>query len=229
MSLKRKVLAGTVAVLVGAASASTAAAASLWDNGGPKESATYCNNSGVTCLSTGWTIYDDFRLTAASTITGLSYSSNFNHYDSSPSNYENTNWSIWSADPRTNFASGPLFSGVSTGVNSTDSLGFTLTTISGLKIALAEGTYWLGLQNNTSGNSISTYVTSVGSKLGQASQSDDVGHFFNPDLHDASFALQGFEGVSAVPEPSTWAIMIVGMGLAGAAIRGRRRTSGALA
>jgi hypothetical protein len=32
----------------------------------------------------------------------------------------------------------------------------------------------------------------------------------------------GFGGPGAVPEPATWAIMLVGLGLAGAALRRRR-------
>ena len=43
-----------------------------------------------------------------------------------------------------------------------------------------------------------------------------------------SFEVDDISGTSAVPEPATWAMMITGFGLAGAAIR-RRRTSFAAA
>ena len=55
-------------------------------------------------------------------------------------------------------AAGPLASGTSVGANVTGASGFTTTTLSDLKVALAAGTYWLGLQNNTMGSSISSYV-----------------------------------------------------------------------
>ena len=220
--MKRSILAAA-AVLAVSLPAAGARAATLWDNGGPQSDAGYCSASGQSCTSTGWTLYDDFQLTQAATITGLTYASNFFIWDSTPASYESTNWSIWSADPRTNFAAGPLASGTSVGANVTGASGFTTTTLSNLKVALASGTYWLGLQNNTFGSSISTYVTSATPRLGQASLGADGGTYFIPELTDAAFTLQGHTGVSAVPEPATWAMLITGFGLAGSVLRSRRR------
>jgi hypothetical protein len=53
----------------------------------------------------------------------------------------------------------------------------------------------------------------------------------------ASFSAYGlnelrvyeYEATGAIPEPSTWAMMILGFGAAGAAIRSRRRVSAAAA
>jgi len=51
------------------------------------------------------------------------------------------------------------------------------------------------------------------------------GYFFyiTSDYSRPSYGDVYLTSSTAVPEPSTWAFMIVGMGLAGAAIRGRRR------
>jgi hypothetical protein len=45
---------------------------------------------------------------------------------------------------------------------------------------------------------------------------------------DTSAAISAFEvtSVGAIPEPATWALMITGFGLAGGALRARRRTAG---
>ena len=51
----------------------------------------------------------------------------------------------------------------------------------------------------------------------------DGGTYFIPELTDAAFTLQGHAGVSAVPEPATWAMLITGFGLAGSVLRSRRR------
>ena len=220
--MKRLILAAAAFAVVSLPAAG-AGAATLWNNGAPQADAGYCSASGQSCASTGWTVYDDFQLTEASTLTGLTYASNFYIWDSTPAAYESTNWSIWSADPRTNFAAGPLASGTSVGANVTAASGFTTTTLSDLKVALAAGTYWLGLQNNTMGSSISSYVASATPRLSQASLGADAGVYFAPDLPDAAFTLQGYAGVSAVPEPAAWAMMITGFGLAGAALRGQRR------
>jgi hypothetical protein len=208
------------ATVLGAAFASGAQASTVWDNGGPGSAAGFCSSNTFTCGSAGWNIYDDFQLSLGTQVTGFTYDSNFSSFGS-VSDYVSTKWSIWSADPRSTFGAGPLASGTAVGVNSVDGSGFTLTTVTGLNVALGAGTYWLGLSNNVDNNQITTYVLSGGSKLGAASQSDNAGNFFNARIDDASFTIQGSAGV---PEPATWALMIGGFGLAGAALR-RRRTA----
>lgn len=52
--------------------------------------------------------------------------------------------------------------------------------------------------------------------------------YFN--LHTTTFGAGEIRGqISAVPEPGTWAMMILGFGLVGAAMRRRRVTAGAIA
>ena len=198
---------------------SAAQAGTLWDNNGPSGGANLCSSNANTCGSNGWTIYDDFQLTAASTVTGFTYDSDFTSFGS-VSDYVSTNWSIWSADPVSNFAAGPLVSGTSTGLNSVDAVNFTLTTITGLNVNLGAGIYWLGIQNNVDNGQITAYISSGTARLGRSSQSDNSGTFFNASNSDASFTVQGN---GAVPEPATWAMMLVGFGGLGAVLR-RRRT-----
>ena len=57
---------------------------------------------------------------------------------------------------------------------------------------------------------------------GQASLGADGGTYFIPELPDAAFTLQGQTGVSAVPEPATWAMLIIGFGAVGMAARRQR-------
>ena len=45
----------------------------------------------------------------------------------------------------------------------------------------------------------------------------------NPDANDDGFKLKAITVTSAVPEPATWAMMLVGFGLAGASLRRRNR------
>jgi hypothetical protein len=50
---------------------------------------------------------------------------------------------------------------------------------------------------------------------------------FTLDLKGGSSAVLYFTGGGAVPEPSTWALLIAGFGLAGAALRRQRTTTAA--
>jgi hypothetical protein len=47
----------------------------------------------------------------------------------------------------------------------------------------------------------------------------------NPGACDLAFQVVGTSAAGALPEPATWAMMILGFGAAGAALRQRRRTA----
>ena len=51
------------------------------------------------------------------------------------------------------------------------------------------------------------------------------GDLFNADFsyNDLSFSLTNVSAVAPVPEPSTWAMLLVGFALAGGALRQRRK------
>ena len=198
-------------------SAGAAEASVLWDNGGAPiaSSGINCDNNSSSCGSNGWTIYDDFSLASGATVTGFTYDTSF--LSGSSSSYSGTNWSIWTSDPRSSFGSGPSFSGTLLGtVSGTANLSRVVGT--GLSVALAAGTYWLGLQNNTVDSSITDYLPSNNSRLGRASQSDNSGTFYNSEIPDASFTVTG----GSVPEPASWALMVAGFGLVGSAVRRRQ-------
>jgi hypothetical protein len=197
-----------------------ASASVLWDNGPAIGDSGHCNSSAPTCGDTnGWTIYDDFQLTAGSTIRGLTYNSDFN-FNGSPASYDSTIYSIWSSNPSTSYAAGPVYSGTVTGIETPDAVGTTLITITGLNIPLKAGTYWLGLSNNVNDGSITTYDAST-SFSGDAIQSDNSGSFFSPGQLEEAFTIEGVAG--GVPEPATWTLMLTGVGGIGAAMRSRRK------
>lgn len=92
---------------------------------------------------------------------------------------------------------------------------------------LAPGTYWIGMSGtNISVNWMHFY---------DASRADETYNLFgervnfklSPDF-SASFRLHGFETVAlptsgAVPEPASWAILVIGFGMTGAVARRRHR------
>jgi hypothetical protein len=211
-------------ILVGLALATlapiSAQSAGVWDNGAAIGDSGYCDMNSAACGSSGWTIYDDFQLSSGTAITGLTY--NYFLFDGPASAYVSTDWSIWNSDPRTSFAGGPDQSGNAVGILSDGAAGSLLVTISGLNVTLGSGTYWLGLQNILSDGSSTTYARSGSSHLGNASQSDVNGEFVNAQLADAAFTLSGGSATVTVPEPTTWALMMIGFGGLGATLRRRR-------
>ena len=200
-----------------------AGASTLWNNGGPTAvTGGFCDQNGGSCGFAGWTVYDDFQLASAASVGGLTYSTYIMSGNPAAS-YASTNYSIWTVNPGSAYGTGPIVSGTVTGTVSANGVGGSLITISGLNIALGAGTYWLGLQNNTTDGSTSVYVPSTSSFLGAASQAANGGAYINSPLPDASFTVESL----GVPEPATWALMLGGFGLAGVALR--RRTSAAAA
>jgi hypothetical protein len=103
----------------------------------------------------------------------------------------------------------------------------TFTPLSGVTLA-AGSTYWFTLRSSGAGTYGWTYAlgnNQVGTgALGAYSYSDDHGASWgccgsgtdNPYLFEVNVSPQ------TVPEPATWALTIIGFGLAGAAVRRRR-------
>lgn len=81
---------------------------------------------------------------------------------------------------------------------------------------------------NVSGNMVSPNLTSLNS-TGLFGNAWIIGAArTNPDSRDDGFKLASINVTAAVPEPATWALMLVGFGAIGVATRRRRRTSAAI-
>jgi hypothetical protein len=238
MKVEFKSIGGGVVAAAVIAMAVGAQAGTLWDNGVGVADGPGCSSNAETCNAgspptsySGWTIYDDFQLGSASKVTGLTYESDFDYGGGSSAHYQSTNWSIWSTDPRiqANYDAGPAFQGTTVGSN-TDIGGtyFTVTTITGLNIDLGAGNYWLGLQNNVDNGQITGYVATGTVRLETPFQWANNGQLLNVTLYgkplpDASFTIQGV----AVPEPATWAMMLIGFFGLGSLLRRRRSLAAA--
>jgi hypothetical protein len=93
---------------------------------------------------------------------------------------------------------------------------------------LAAGTYWLGVTPFMSFSLGQTGIFRGGTGTGNAIQVNSSGGFgfpggVNETGASAAFRLNGTGGsAGAVPEPASWAMLIAGFGLTGAAMRRRR-------
>lgn len=85
-------------------------------------------------------------------------------------------------------------------------------------ISLAAGNYYIGMSSNIGSGVWASYGPSTTNDQWQLS-GDNLG--FQPDIRDLAFQVIGDAG--AVPEPAAWALMLGGFGLAGTAMRRRRK------
>jgi hypothetical protein len=216
----------------------TAKADSIWSNGLPLQLSTNCNSSPDMCNgypgNTGWTVYDNFNITSATTITGFSYDSFF--LVGSAADYLSTNWSIWATDPVTSLASlpplPPLATGNAVATLSPDSFA-TAFTVSGLNLDLTNpGTYWLGYNNvlNSSDSAETLAVLSDGSNLSGYEQASNDGQVTFNESGNTVFSINGALDPNVdppTPEPSTWALAGLGLGyFIRRAVRSQVRASG---
>ncbi len=210
-----------------AVSLENASADVLWNNGTTTGSGGLCNNDNFGCGGggLGWTIYNSFTLSTTATVTGLTYDSQFL---SGLGSYVSTNWSIWSSNPYISFASGPAYSGTVTGVNSADVQSMTLTTITGLSVALTAGTYWIGLSNNLSGSDDESSYGAV-STLNTGTSTYQLlgdGERLNNPVYQEAFTIDGTSGVSATPLPAALPLFAGVLGMIGL-IAGRKKRKAA--
>lgn len=201
-----------IAAIAIAASTSLAQADVLFDNGAPAGNAYVCISGPHDCGGSGtWTVYDQFTLTSAATVGGFANWNIINDGDT----YSGTNWSIWLSEP-TNGGTA-LYSGKSTAAISIDQ-GYALTTVDDLSIYLPAGTYWLGI-NHVLPNNVGGAWTYAFSANGQSDAVQlDGASFGDSNKPDMAFV------VTSVPEPTTYAMLMAGLGLIGFAAR-RKRTA----
>jgi len=96
-------------------------------------------------------------------------------------------------------------------------------------IDLAAGEYWFGLSSTNNLNLTWASYRAPGTPLVSDDQIGLNGDKFwnHPDIYDLAFRIDG-SFVSAVPEPATWALFILGFGFVGAAMRAGRDSKRAL-
>lgn len=104
------------------------------------------------------------------------------------------------------------YSGTSVGTVSEDLL-YKFVSVNGLSLDLAAGTYWLGINHVAASQVGWSYAYSI-SQPDNAVISDGIDTFIN----QRALAFT----ISAIPEPATYTMLLVGLGLAGALARHRR-------
>jgi PEP-CTERM motif-containing protein len=89
--------------------------------------------------------------------------------------------------------------------------------------SLAAGTYWMGLSGTSSDFGWSNQATGPTTPTDQRQLAGDV-VTFTPNIQDLPFQVEG-TFLAAVPEPSTWAMMILGFAGIGAMTYRRRKSA----
>jgi hypothetical protein len=190
-----------------------------WNNGPVSGDTGYCDNSPSPTTPTGcvagFTIYDDFTSRPDLAINTITYDTYLE--GSAPLVADVT---FYDHNPETD-STNPLYHLEYPVTTSPDAYGATLVTMTNVSIVLPAGHYWIGMQNFFTDDSVSSFGETSQHHLQSAEQGEDGGSVVTiaPTV-DAAFTLQ-----SDVPEPASWALMLVGFGLAGAGLR--RKKSGA--
>ncbi len=214
----RKALCG-LAVACGL-SAAPAFSGIYWNNGPVVASGGYCDNSPTPDLTTGctagFTIYDDFTAHPGVAINSITYATYL-----SGSVPTQARFVFYDHDPATD-ASDPVLDFVDPVVTSAGPNGATLVTLGAISILLPAGHYWLGLQDVFTDGSYSAFGATWEHHLQGAEQGKDGGSIYTIGSFDAAFVLG-----TDVPEPASWALMIVGVGLVGASLRRSRAMASA--
>ncbi|HEV2044253.1 MAG TPA: PEPxxWA-CTERM sorting domain-containing protein [Sphingomicrobium sp.] len=100
---------------------------------------------------------------------------------------------------------------------------FTSPTPTAVSLASPVWASLMGVDYNVAGNMSSPYLTSLASAGSYGNVWLIGGASPNLDANDDGFKLRAITVTTAVPEPATWAMMLVGFGLAGASLRRRNR------
>ena len=193
----------------------------IWANGTPASITTNCDSSPDVCNgpagNTGWTIYDDFTIGQATTISGFTYDSDFKV--GSASDYITTDWSIWDVDPLNLLGFPALATGTATATVGTDSSGsvtVTSFTVTGLSVDLVSAnTYWLGYSNvlQSDGAETVAVMSNDTTDLPGYEQGSDDGTVGFDKLGNTVFTVEGTAdpagggpggGDPPTPEPASW-------------------------
>ncbi|MHB8529887.1 MAG: PEP-CTERM sorting domain-containing protein [Caulobacteraceae bacterium] len=198
MTSMRALLSGAAALATASALAVAGHAAVLYDNG-PINGQTL----GWT-ISNGYSVSDSFTLTHAATVTGV----DFGAWNYSGDTISSVDWSISTAA----FGGSASTALVSDSFQYTNSFGYDINadSFSTGSVTLSAGTYYLTLQNAGVPNGDPAYWDQ---NSGPSTAYDSA----QGQVPSESFQILGAGGV---PEPGSWGLMIVGLGLIGLALRG---------
>jgi hypothetical protein len=195
--------------------ASAAAALALGVAGAAHAAVLYTNGP-IDGTVVGWTINDglavedSFTLSSTSTITGVEFGAWVNQGDQ-PLTVD------WGIETSPTFADQGT-AALSTTFLDTNSQGFDVyqADFSVPSVTLGPGTYWLALQNGVAqaGNLMFWDQNS-----GPSSAVDNSQDSFTSE----SFSILGDSVGASVPEPATWAMLVLGVGMIGFAARRRSR------
>jgi hypothetical protein len=193
-------LAPLAALSLAACLTQTASAAVLYDNGPVN------GTVDAWTINAGFSVEDSFTLSSAATVTGVTFAS----WAFPGDKISSVDWAIL---PASGFTGGTTAS-VTSSYQYTNDWGYDIAsnTFSTGKVTLAAGTYYLELQKAVATNGDAVYWDQ--NNGASTANENAVG-----PIGSQSFQILG---TSAVPEPATWAMMLVGFGGLGAAIRGRR-------
>ena len=89
-------------------------------------------------------------------------------------------------------------------------------------INFAAGTYWFGVSGLTSELGWSSFDNGGPNPNPNQRQLNGENVTSTPGVHDFAFRIRGEELAGAVPEPTTWMLMLFGFGAIGASLRLRR-------
>lgn len=209
-------IAGVAAAVL--ASASAASAANVVYDNGPLN-----GTIDAFTINFGFQVSDSFTLTSAATVTGV----NFGVWSSSGDEITSVDWGI-ATEPATytDTATATVTSGPTT-VNG-DGYNVGIDSFSLPNVPLAAGTYYLVLQNAVVGSGDPIYWDENNGP--STASEDELGNLANYDVPGTT-GSESFQilGLSGVPEPGAWALMLVGFGVMGAALRARRGAAAARA
>jgi hypothetical protein len=213
VSIHQKFLARTaLALIVSTAAASAASATVLYDDGAPIGTLSAWGISSIEAVS------DSFTLSSDATVTGV----NFGVWVGAGNTALTVDWAITTApntypvDGTATVTTGPSIASLSGFDNHWDSF-------STGDVHLAAGTYYLVLQKATLAH-IGGIFWDINNGPSTAYDSfyGPVANALFPGSNASSFQIIGTSDSPGVPEPTTWALMLGGFGVAGAALRRRR-------
>ena len=164
-----------------------AKASTIYNNGAAASDSTRCAEDSGQCDGT-WTVFDDFVVSSASTVTDIFWTSTFY---GGLSDFNGIRAWIYDADPV--FGGGNLLHTIGTqGGNPSANGGFFDVQLTGLSINLLAGTYWLGMQHDTTSNYATVACISGGcGNTGTSTQwQNDGAGFRNADGKEYAFRLE---------------------------------------